>query len=270
MSQLLIVNLLTPLIFFLLPLILAEPGPIYACSPPNPVQHFPFSETSLPILHRSRLLVSLLPLPEKLSQLTNSASPIPRLGVPAYEWWSESLHGVSRHGRGFQFNGTFERDGSVVARYASIGSATMFPQVIGSAAAFDEALWHRIAKAIGTEARAMFNAGQGKGMTLWAPNINIYRDPRWGRGQETPGEDPLLTSRYVVAYERGLQGYTFDGRKTQDYLQASACCKHFAAHDLDNWHGTTRYVFDAKEARFSGHIPTSVPKMCARRDKPAQ
>ncbi|KAK9665622.1 hypothetical protein RND81_14G124300 [Saponaria officinalis] len=92
----------------------------------------------------------------------------------------------------------------------------------------------------------MYNVAQGKGLTFWAPNLNIFRDPRWGRGQETPGEDPLLTATYGVSYVRGLQGYTFDGRKTSEHLQASACCKHFTAHDLDNWHGMTRYMFDAK------------------------
>jgi len=101
-------------------------------------------------------------------------------------------------------------------------------------------------KAIGTEARAMYNVGQGKGLTLWAPNINIFRDPRWGRGQETPGEDPLLTSLYGASYVRGLQGFNFVGKQVFDRLQASACCKHFVAHDLGNWRGTTRYTFNAK------------------------
>lgn len=105
-------------------------------------------------------------------------------------------------------------------------------------------------KAIATEARAMYNVGQGKGLTFWAPNINIFRDPRWGRGQETPGEDPLLTAKYGVSYVRGLQGYTFNGDKISEQLQASACCKHFTAHDLDNWRGITRYTFDAEVITF--------------------
>lgn len=106
-----------------------------------------------------------------------------------------------------------------------------------------------ILQAIGEETRAVFNAGQGKGMTYWAPNINIFRDPRWGRGQETAGEDPLVASKYAVAYVRGLQGDSFEGGaiKTDSInLMASACCKHFTAHDLDNWNGVTRYSFDAK------------------------
>lgn len=85
-------------------------------------------------------------------------------------------------------------------------------------------------------------------MTYWAPNINIFRDPRWGRGQETPGEDPMVAGKYAVAYVRGIQGDSFEGGKLDkdSQLQASACCKHFTAHDLDNWNGVTRYIFDAK------------------------
>lgn len=103
---------------------------------------------------------------------------------------------------------------------------------------------------IGTEARAVYNGGQAKGMTFWAPNINIFRDPRWGRGQETPGEDPMVTGEYAVAYVRGLQGDSFRGGKLGDHLQASACCKHFTAYDLDNWKGINRFVFDAKVSFF--------------------
>lgn len=99
---------------------------------------------------------------------------------------------------------------------------------------------------MGTEARAIYNAGQATGMTFWAPNINIYRDPRWGRGQETPGEDPLVTGKYSVSYVRGIQGDSFEGGKLGEHLQASACCKHFTAYDLDNWKGVNRFVFNAK------------------------
>lgn len=104
-------------------------------------------------------------------------------------------------------------------------------------------------KVIGTEARAVYNAGQAKGMTFWAPNINIFRDPRWGRGQETPGEDPLVTGKYSVAYVRGVQGDSFEGGKLRGHLQASACCKHFTAYDLDNWKGINRFVFDARVSK---------------------
>lgn len=99
---------------------------------------------------------------------------------------------------------------------------------------------------IGREARAVYNSGQARGMTFWAPNINIFRDPRWGRGQETPGEDPLVTGKYAVSYVRGIQGDTFQGGKLTGHLQASACCKHFTAYDLDKWKGTNRFIFDAR------------------------
>ncbi|GAB4858723.1 Probable beta-D-xylosidase 7, variant 2 [Ancistrocladus abbreviatus] len=232
----------------------AEPHALYACNSPylsssSPTTRFPFCNPSLPITQRVQDLVSRLTLDEKIAQLTDTAPPIPRLGIPAYEWWSESLHGVSKHGRGYKFNGTFTPNGTLINGTATIRSATMFPQIILTAASFDPHLWYRVAQAIATEARSMFNAGQGKGMTFWAPNINIYRDPRWGRGQETPGEDPFMAAKYGVAYVRGLQGYTFEGRKMFDFLQASACCKHYTAHDLDNWHGVTRYVFDAKVSK---------------------
>lgn len=102
-------------------------------------------------------------------------------------------------------------------------------------------------KVIGTEARALYNEGDAIGMTFWSPNINIYRDPRWGRGQETPGEDPLLTSNYAVSFVRGIQGDGFEGGKLSDgHLQVSSCCKHLTAYDLDKWKGFNRFTFDAK------------------------
>ncbi|KAK9134311.1 hypothetical protein Syun_013641 [Stephania yunnanensis] len=155
-----------------------------------------FCDTKLPIKNRVEDLLSRLTIDEKISQLVNTAPPITRLGIPAYQWWSESLHGVAASGPGIHFNGTLR-------------SATSFPQVILSAASFDAHLWFRIAQAIGIEARGVYNAGQANGMTFWAPNINIFRDPRWGRGQETPGEDPLVTGKYSVSYVRGVQGDSF-------------------------------------------------------------
>ncbi|KAL3735174.1 hypothetical protein ACJRO7_024334 [Eucalyptus globulus] len=212
----------------------AQPPP-FSCDPSGPsTTSFPFCNASLPISQRAQDLVYRLTLDEKISQLVSSAPAIPRLGIPAYEWWSESLHGVSESGPGIRFNGT-------------VRSATSFPQVILTAATFDANLWYRIGQAIGTEARAVYNSGQAKGMTFWAPNINIFRDPRWGRGQETPGEDPLVTGKYAVSYVRGVQGDAFQGGgNPRGSLQASACCKHFTAYDLDNWKGVNRFVFDAR------------------------
>ncbi|KAL8523483.1 hypothetical protein ACS0TY_013443 [Phlomoides rotata] len=223
-------------LFFLLLLLVCRAEstqPPYSCDSSDPrTESFRFCQTSLPIHQRVQDLVSRLTLDEKISQLVSSAPAIPRLGVPAYEWWSEALHGVSYYGRGISFKGV-------------IAGATSFPQVLLSASTFDSNLWYRIGQAIGKEARAIYNVGQAKGMTFWAPNINIFRDPRWGRGQETPGEDPLVAGKYAVAYVRGIQGDRFEGGRN-GHLQASACCKHFTAYDLDNWNGISRLAFDAK------------------------
>ena len=152
-------------------------------------------------------LVSRMTLEEKASQLRFDAPAIPRLGIPAYNWWNEALHGVAR-----------------------AGTATVFPQAIALAAIFDEDFHQRVAEVISTEARAKYNAQAAhgdrdiyKGLTLWSPNINIFRDPRWGRGHETYGEDPYLTTRLGVRFIKGLQG---DGK----YLKTAACAKHFAVH----------------------------------------
>ncbi|KAI5597766.1 hypothetical protein BDE02_02G087300 [Populus trichocarpa] len=211
--------------------------PPYSCDSSDPsTKLYPFCQTKLPISQRVEDLVSRLTLDEKVSQLVDTAPAIPRLGIPAYEWWSEALHGVALQTtvrQGIRFNGT-------------IRFATSFPQVILTAASFDAHLWYRIGQVIGKEARGIYNAGQATGMTFWAPNINIFRDPRWGRGQETPGEDPLVAGKYAVSYVRGVQGDSFGGGTLGEQLQASACCKHFTAYDLDKWKGMNRFVFDAQ------------------------
>ncbi|ERM94189.1 hypothetical protein AMTRI_Chr04g251510 [Amborella trichopoda] len=209
-------------------------SPPFACDQSNPsTSSFKFCTTSLSINERVWDLISHLTLEEKVSQLVNTAPAISRLGIPSYQWWSESLHGVSNIGPGIRFNGT-------------IRSATSFPQVILTASSFNREIWYQIGQAAGKEARAIYNAGQANGLTFWAPNINIFRDPRWGRGQETPGEDPTVTGKYAVAYVRGLQGDSIDGSRGPTVrLRASACCKHLTAYDLDKWEGTTRYTFNA-------------------------
>ncbi|CAI0546605.1 unnamed protein product [Linum tenue] len=229
------------LLFFLILLLPAAPThqqqqqqPPFSCgAQSSTTTSLPFCNTKLPITQRAKDLVSRLTLDEKISQLVNTAPAVPRLGIPAYEWWSEALHGVGWVGKGIHFNGT-------------ISKATSFPQVILTAASFDAYQWYRIGQVIGKEARALYNGGQASGLTFWAPNINIFRDPRWGRGQETPGEDPLVTGKYAVSYVRGVQGDSFHGGKLTGHLQASACCKHFTAYDLDNWKGVNRFVFDAR------------------------
>jgi beta-glucosidase len=160
-------------------------------------------------------------LEEKVSEMISSAAPIKRLQVPAYDWWSEALHGVARS-----------------------GTATIFPEPIGMAATFDDSLLHQVGTAISDEARAMYNAAVAEGyrnrfggLTFWTPNINIFRDPRWGRGQETYGEDPYLTAHMGVALIRGLQG------DDPHYLKVAACAKHFAVHSGPE---KLRHVFNAQ------------------------
>ncbi|KAG0530904.1 hypothetical protein BDA96_05G227300 [Sorghum bicolor] len=198
----------------------------FACAPGGPATTLPFCRQSLPLHARARDLVSRLTRAEKVRLLVNNAAGVARLGVGGYEWWSEALHGVSDTGPGVKFGGAFP-------------GATAFPQVIGAAAALNATLWELIGRAVSDEARAMYNGGRA-GLTFWSPNVNIFRDPRWGRGQETPGEDPAISSRYAAAYVRGLQ-QAYD----QNRLKLAACCKHFTAYDLDSWGGTDRFHFNA-------------------------
>lgn len=167
-----------------------------------------FRDPAKPVETRLNDLISRLTLQEKVSLLGFKSKAIPRLGIPAYNWWNEALHGVARAGK-----------------------ATVFPQAIGMAATFNDTLVKQVADAISTEARGKYNLAtemgrriQYMGLTFWSPNINIFRDPRWGRGQETYGEDPFLTSRIGMAFVRGMQG------DDPVYLKTAACAKHFAVH----------------------------------------
>lgn len=173
---------------------------------------------------KAEQLVQKMTLSEKVSQMLHEAPAIERLGIPAYNWWGEALHGVAR-----------------------AGTATVFPQAIGLAASFDPDLISEIGAAVSTEGRAKYNAqfkyGDHdiyKGLTFWSPNVNIFRDPRWGRGHETFGEDPMLSSKLGVAYIHGLQG------DDPEYLKAAACAKHFAVHSGPE---DLRHSFDAKASR---------------------
>lgn len=172
---------------------------------------------------KARQLVSQMTLEEKASQLKYDAPAISRLGIPAYNWWNEALHGVAR-----------------------AGTATVFPQAIGMAATFDDELLQNVADTVATEARAKYNTYAAeedrdiyKGLTMWSPNVNIFRDPRWGRGHETYGEDPYLTSRLGVAFVKGLQG---DGA----YMKTAACAKHYAVHSGPE---AVRHEFNAKVSK---------------------
>jgi len=172
------------------------------------VQQLPYLDPKLPAEQRAADLVSRLTLTEKISEMMNSSAAIPRLDVPTYDWWNEGLHGVAR-----------------------AGYATMFPQAIGMAATWDAPLFKQLATVISTEARAKNNEALRQnnhsiyyGLTFWSPNINIFRDPRWGRGQETYGEDPFLTSQLGVNFVEGMQG------DNPRYYRVIATPKHFAVH----------------------------------------
>ncbi len=188
----------------------------------NAPEQYPYQDISLSAEQRADDLLQRLTLEEKVSLMQNASPAIPRLGIKPYEWWSEALHGIARAGR-----------------------ATVFPQSIGMAASFDDALLYEVFNAVSDEARAKnrnFNEkGQYdryKGLTVWTPNINIFRDPRWGRGQETYGEDPYLTGRMGMAVVRGLQG-----PEDAKYNKLHACAKHFAVHSGPEWN---RHNFNAE------------------------
>ena len=189
----------------------------------------PYKDPSLPPQQRAADLVSRMTLEEKVLQMQNVSPAIPRLDIPVYNWWNEALHGVAT------------------------GRATVFPESIGLGATWDVDLMHRIADAISTEARAKYNEAQRRppvpevapgaapgrtaGLTYWSPNINIFRDPRWGRGQETYGEDPYLASRLGVAFVTGMQD------NDPHYLTTVATPKHYAVHSGPE---PLRHTFDVK------------------------
>lgn len=181
-----------------------------------------FQDPSISAKERAANIVSLLTLDEKIAQMMNDAPAIDRLGIPAYNWWNECLHGVAR----------------------SPYRVTSFPQAIGMAATWNTDALFRMAQYASDEGRAIYNDASSKGktgiylgLTFWSPNVNIFRDPRWGRGQETYGEDPYLTSQLGAAFVHGLQGN--DPR----YLKVSACAKHYAVHSGPEWN---RSFFNAK------------------------
>jgi beta-glucosidase-like glycosyl hydrolase len=190
----------------------------------GPLASFPICDESLSVHERAMDLINRMSIEEKASWLVHMAYPIPRLGLPPYLWWNEALHGVlylKHHAEG-------------------VPEATSFPAPINLAATFNMDLIYRVANSISTEARAANNENI-TGLNFFTPNINIFRDPRWGRGQETPGEDPYLVSQYVSGMVRGLQ----EGEDSR-YLKIAATCKHLIAYDMDDWNGTTRWTFNAQ------------------------
>ena len=210
------------------------PPPSSVRQPPRPKRYaYPFRDPRLDPSQRVKDLVGRLTRDEKIAQLVHDAPAIERLDIPRYSWWNEALHGVARS-----------------------GPATVFPQAIGLAATFDPMLVKGVAEAIADEARAKFNSARRlgnrdryAGLTFWSPNINLLRDPRWGRGQETYGEDPYLTSRLGVAFVKGLQG---DHPK---YLKTAACAKHFAVHSGPEALRHEFNVAPSKKDLFESYLP---------------
>ena len=183
----------------------------------------PYEDPTLSADERAMDLVKRLTLEEKVSLMQNTSPAIPRLGIKEYDWWNEALHGVGR-----------------------AGVATVFPQCIGMAASFNDSLLFEVFTAVSDEARAKSNefarTQEGlkryQGLTFWTPNVNIFRDPRWGRGQETYGEDPYLTAQMGINVVRGLQG-----PENEKYDKLHACAKHFAVHSGPEWN---RHIFNAE------------------------
>ncbi|MDP4208257.1 MAG: xylan 1,4-beta-xylosidase [Bacteroidota bacterium] len=195
---------------------------IYACLSINLIAQLPYQNKALSAEDRANDLVNRLTLEEKVSLMMNDSKAIPRLEIKKYEWWNEALHGVARN-----------------------GTATVFPQAVGMAASFDDSLLNKVFTAVSDEARIKHRQASEKGeynryqgLSMWTPNINIFRDPRWGRGQETYGEDPYLTGKMGVAVITGLQG---NGEEKIDKLHA--CAKHFAVHSGPEW---SRHKFNAE------------------------
>ena len=193
-------------------------------------QQLPYQNPALSAHERAVDLCGRLTLEEKASLMLDDSPAIPRLGIKRFQWWSEALHGV-----------------------ANMGDVTVFPEPIGMAASFNDRMVYRVFDATSDEMRAKWNELQQKGgdvtrfhaLSVWTPNVNIFRDPRWGRGQETYGEDPYLTERMGLAVVNGLQGQSFDGKPSKErYAKLLACAKHFAVHSGPEWN---RHTFDIQQ-----------------------
>ena len=191
-------------------------------------QTLPYQNPQLSAAQRADDLLTRLTLEEKVSLMMDTSPAIPRLGIPKFQWWNEALHGVGRN-----------------------SYATVFPITMAMAASWDDALLHQVFTAVSDEARVKAQQAKRTGnikryqsLSFWTPNINIFRDPRWGRGQETYGEDPFLTSKMGLAVVRGLQGYTYDGKRLgEKYRKLLACAKHFAVHSGPEWN---RHTFNVE------------------------
>ena len=194
-------------------------------------QSLPYQNPQLKAEQRADDLLKRLSLEEKVQLMMDVSPAIDRLQIPQFQWWNEALHGVGRN-----------------------GYATVFPITMAMAASWDDALLHRVFTAVSDEARVKARQAKESGrirryqsLSFWTPNINIFRDPRWGRGQETYGEDPFLTSKMGLAVVRGLQGMTYDGKWIGDYKKLLACAKHFAVHSGPEWNRHTFNIEDLPE-----------------------
>ena len=202
------------------------------CAVSISAQQLPYQNPNLPAAQRADDLLTRLTLEEKVSLMMDTSPAITRLGIPQFQWWNEALHGVGRN-----------------------GFATVFPITMAMAASWDDALLHRVFTAVSDGARAKAQQAKRSGnirryqsLSFWTPNINIFRDPRWGRGQETYGEDPYLTSKMGLAVVRGLQGMTYEGQWLgEGYKKLLACAKHFAVHSGPEWNRHTFNVEDLPE-----------------------
>ena len=188
---------------------------------PVSAQQLPYQNSQLPAAQRADDLLKRLTIDEKVNLMMDTSPAIPRLGIPQFQWWNEALHGVGRN-----------------------GFATVFPITMAMAASWDDALLHQVFTAVSDEARAKAQQAKRSGdikryqsLSFWTPNINIFRDPRWGRGQETYGEDPYLTAKMGLAVVRGLQGVGYNGEDlgVSPYRKLLACAKHFAVHSGPEW-----------------------------------
>ncbi|KAJ7432351.1 glycoside hydrolase family 3 protein [Mycena latifolia] len=215
---------------YLITLAMACAAPARAAFPDctsGPLANTTVCNTSANPITRAKALVSMLTTAELISNTVNMSPGVPRLGLPAYNWWSEALHGVALS------------PGVTFAGSGNFSFATSFPEPILMSAAFDDEMIKAVATVISTEARAFNNAGRS-GLDYFTPNINPFRDPRWGRGQETPGEDPFRIGQYVLSLIDGLQGGI-----DPPHFKVAADCKHFAGYDVENWMGNLRFSFNA-------------------------
>ena len=202
-------------------------GLFIGCAFTSEAQQPSYKNPQLTAEQRADDLLGRLTLEEKVQLMMDTSPAIERLQIPQFQWWNEALHGVGRN-----------------------GYATVFPITMAMAASWDDALLHRIFTAVSDEARVKAQQAKKSGnirryqsLSFWTPNINIFRDPRWGRGQETYGEDPFLTSKMGLAVVRGLQGYSYDGKPLGDYMKLLACAKHFAVHSGPEWN---RHTFNVE------------------------